>query len=233
MYCVQCGVELEKGEIVCPLCGLKVYHPELEKEISEESKDELFPSYEETPEVSRHGILFIITFLFLIPVVVCLLTDLAVNRHIIWSGYVVVSLAAVYVMICLPLWFRRQNPVIFFPIHCAAILLVALYICLKTGGHWFLTFAFPVGAVLEVIIETEIVLLRYVKKGQLFVFGGAFIALGLTIVLIEFLLKETFGIEMLWWSLIPLAVLFIVGMMLIVIGISRPLRESLQKRFFI
>lgn len=233
MYCIQCGVELEKGETVCPLCGLKVYHPLLENEIAETKKDRLYPAQEEAPEVSRHGILLIITFLFLIPVGVCLLTDLFVNKHIIWSGYVVVSLAAVYVMICLPLWFRRQNPVIFFPIHCVALLLLALYVCLKTGGHWFLTFALPVGAALLLILETVITLLKYVKKGQLFIYGGAFIALGLTIVLIEFLLKVTFKVPMQWWSLIPLSVLFIVGMMLIVIGITRPLRESLHKRFFI
>ena len=233
MYCIQCGVELEKGETICPLCGLKVYHPLLEKEIAEAKKESLYPAQEETLEVSRHGILFIITFLFLVPVVVCLLTDFFVNKHIIWSGYVVVSLAAVYVMVCLPLWFRRQNPVVFFPIHCVALLLVALYVCLKTGGHWFLSFALPVGAALLLIVETVITLLKYVKKGQLFIFGGAFIALGLSVVLIEFLLKVTFHVPMLWWSLIALAVLFIVGMMLIVIGISKPIRESLHKRFFI
>ena len=31
MYCIKCGVELADSEKVCPLCGLKVYHPELEK----------------------------------------------------------------------------------------------------------------------------------------------------------------------------------------------------------
>ena len=29
MYCVQCGVELQKGVERCPLCSLRVYHPEL------------------------------------------------------------------------------------------------------------------------------------------------------------------------------------------------------------
>lgn len=31
MYCVQCGVELQKGAKVCPLCGLRVYHPDLQE----------------------------------------------------------------------------------------------------------------------------------------------------------------------------------------------------------
>ena len=233
MYCIQCGVELEKGAKVCPLCGLKVVHPMLKEVLAKEERDTLYPPYEEPGEVSRHGILFIITMLFLIPMAVCLMVDLSLNHHVVWSGYVVVSLLAVYVMVCLPLWFKRQNPVIFFPICCAALLTVALYVCLKTGGKWFLSFAFPVGGAFMLIIEAVITLVRYVKKGQLFVYGGAVIAIGMTMVLIEFLLKVTFGIPMLWWSLIPLAVLFLVGMMLIIIGISRPLRESLHKRFFI
>ena len=29
MYCVNCGVKLAPTESVCPLCGTRVYHPDL------------------------------------------------------------------------------------------------------------------------------------------------------------------------------------------------------------
>ena len=31
MYCVNCGVELADSETVCPLCGTRVFHPDLSR----------------------------------------------------------------------------------------------------------------------------------------------------------------------------------------------------------
>lgn len=73
----------------------------------------------------------------------------------------------------LPLWFKRPNPVIFVPVDFAAIILYLLYIDLATGGHWFLTFAFPVAGSIGVLITTMVALLRYVRRGYLYIFGGA------------------------------------------------------------
>ncbi len=233
MYCVQCGVELQKGAEKCPLCGLRVYHPELRE------PPEPFPYPQRAGEesVSHGGLLFIVSVLFLLPVLICLQVDQRLNGRIGWSGVVAFSLLAAYLMFCLPLWFRRPNPVIFFPVGMAAALGLCLYLCLASGGHWFLSFAFPVGGAVLLIAETVIVLLRYVlgerRRRALFVFGGAFLAAGGLCVLIEFLLRVSFGVAMRWWSLIPLSVLSLLGIMLIVIGACRPLRLSLHKKFFL
>ena len=29
MYCVKCGVELADSQRVCPLCGTRVFHPDI------------------------------------------------------------------------------------------------------------------------------------------------------------------------------------------------------------
>ena len=153
------------------------------------------------------------------------------------SGYVCCGLASIYIMLCLPLWFKKKNPVIFVPISMTALLLTALYVSIKTGGGWFLSFAFPVGGALGLILEAQIVLLRYAMGDRphraLFILGGGFIALGGLTVLVEFLLQVAFGIPMLWWSLYSVTVLFLVGLMLIIIGLCRPLREDLHKKLFI
>ena len=217
----------------CPLCGLRVYHPEL----TEEPEAPPYPRYTEGETVSHGGLLFLLSFLFLIPLALCLLIDLKLNAAVTWSGYVCFGLLAGYTVFCLPLWFRRPNPVVFFPIAMAALLGLALYTALKTGGRWFLSFAFPVGGALLLIVETLIVLLRYTVRGKrhraLYILGGACMALGGLCVLIEFLLKLSFGIPMLWWSLYPLCALFLIGLMLLIIGLCPPLRHSLHKRFFI
>ena len=233
MYCVKCGVELQKGVKTCPLCGLPVYHPD----IDESPEPGPYPRHGGEEAVSRSGLLFLVTFAFAIPLVICLLTDLLMNGAVTWSGYVMGGLLTGYVALCLPLWFRRPNPVVFFPIAMAAALLLTLFICLRTGGRWFLPFAFPVGGAALLLAETVIVLLRYAVGGQrhrrLFILGGATIAAGGLCMLIEFLIHVAFGAAMKWWSLYPLSALLLIGVMLIVIGICRPLRQSLHKKFFI
>lgn len=234
MYCARCGVELSKGAAACPLCGLPAYHPDLPAE----SGPPTYPPYTGGDEaVSHGGLLFIVTFFFVVPLTVCLLIDTQMNGGVGWSGYVTGGLLAAYAAVCLPLWFRRPSPVVFYPIAVTALLLLALYICLKTGGRWFLPFAFPVGGAALLLGETVIVLMRHTvgphRHRALFILGGAAVACGALCMLIEFLLHVTFAIPMRWWCLYPLSVLALMGLMLIVTGICRPLRLSLHKRFFI
>ena len=81
--------------------------------------------------------------------------------------------------------------------------------------------------------KAVVTLLRYVRKGYLYIFGGALILGGGITVLIEFLINVTFGIhEALFWSLYPLAAGVILGLMLLVIAICKPLRRSLHRKFF-
>ena len=109
-----------------------------------------------------------------------------------------------------------------------------LYIDLATGGRWFLSFAFPVVGAAGIIVTAMVILLRYLHGGHLFVFGGAFILSGGLMVLVEFLINLTFKLhDALLWSIYPLAAGIILGLTLIIIGCCRPLRESLQKKFFL
>ena len=139
-----------------------------------------------------------------------------------------------YVLTVLPLWFKRPNPVIFVPVDFAAIILYLLYIDLATGGHWFLTFAFPVAGSIGALITTMVALLRYVRRGYLYIFGGALIAAGGLAMLLEFLLNLTFGVhQTFFWSFYPLAAGVLLGVMLIIIAVCPPLRRSLHRKFFL
>ena len=52
--------------------------------------------------------------------------------------------------------------------------------------------------------------------------------------LIEFLINLTFQIhETLFWSFYPMVAGVVLGLMLIVIAICKPLRESLHRKFFL
>ena len=232
MYCVNCGVELADSEKVCPLCGTRVFHPDLPRREAEPPYPTDAPARQE--EISRWGVLFVVTGLALLPVVITILCDWRINGGIVWSGYVAGAIALLYVVAALPLWFRRPNPVIFVPVDFAAAILYLLYINFATGGHWFLSFAFPVTGAIGLLVTAMVALLRYLPGGQLFVVGGALICAGGIAVLIEFLINFTFRLhETFFWSLYPLVAGVLLGLTLLVIGLCKPLRQSLHRKFFL
>lgn len=231
MYCVKCGVELADSEKVCPLCGTVAFHPQISRPLAEKP----YPSSQYPAEkVNPSGVLLIITTLFLLPMVVSLLCDAQINSGITWSGYVVGALVMAYIIFVLPLWFKNPNPVIFVPIGFAAVGAFLLYVNFATGGHWFLTFAFPVTGGIALLTTAVVALTRYVRKCRLYVFGGAFVAAGAFMLLVEFLLNLTFNIHRtFFWSFYPLTVFSLIGLVLLTIAICPPLQESLHKKFFL
>lgn len=231
MYCVQCGVKLAPSEKQCPLCGTRVFHPDL-------VMPEGDPAYPvgRLPATAPRSFLWqvILTALFLIPMLVVPLCDIQLNGTVTWSGYVTGALLLCYILVVLPMWFRHPNPVIFVPCDFAAIGAYLLYIDLATGGNWFMTFAFPLTGGICLIVTTVVTLLRYVPKGALYTLGGASIALGGLMLLTEFLVNITFHVERFFgWSLYPLIALVILGGLLIFLAICRPARQTLERKFFI
>ena len=162
------------------------------------------------------------------------LCDIQLNDSVTWSGFVTGAILLCYIIVVLPMWFRRPNPVIFVPCDFAAIGTYLLYIDLATGGRWFMTFAFPLTGGVCLIVTAVVTLLRYVPKGALYTLGGASIALGGLMLLTEFLVNITFHVDRFFgWSLYPLIALVILGGLLIFLAICRPARQTLARKFFI
>jgi len=164
---------------------------------------------------------------------VCLVCDLQLGDGIVWAGYVIGGLLLSYVVIILPLWFKNPNPVIFVPCDFVAAGLYLLYINLATGGKWFLSFAFPVAGFVGLVVTAVVVLRRYIRRGRLYVFGGAILAMGGFMPLMEFLLTITFPIPFIGWYLYPLIALGLAGGMLLFLAICKPARHAMAQKFFI
>ncbi len=230
MYCIKCGVKLAASEKKCPLCGTVPYHPEL---VREEGKP-LYPknSYPAT-EVRPKAAQAVVLIMFLIPLLITLLCDLRINAAVTWSGYVIGALLLSYVILALPGWFHKPNPVIFVPCDFAAVILYLLYIDLATDGHWFLSFGFPVAGGVGLIVTAMVTLLRYVRRGKLYILGGAAIASGGFAVLIEFLLNMTFHRAFVGWSIYPLVALVLLGGLMIYLAINDSARETMERKLFI
>lgn len=231
MYCIKCGVKLADSEKECPLCMTRVFHPDLESPNGEKP----YPQGKYPPSKPRSLLgQIIVTALFLLPILIVPLIDRQLSGGIVWSGFVVGALLLCYVMIVLPTWFRRPNPVIFVPCSFIAIAAYLLYINFAVGGNWFLSFAFPITGCIGLIITAVVTLIKYVPKGIFFTLGGACIALGGLMLLTEFLLSITFSLPwFIGWSLYPLIALAILGGLLIYIGTNRAARELLARKLFI
>jgi hypothetical protein len=229
MYCVKCGVELADSERKCPLCMTPVYLPGISSD-----PERPFPKFDKPEKVNPRGIIFIITFVCLISAIISFVCDFNLGNGITWSGYAIGGIALFYVIFILPFWFKKYNPAIFVPSGFAAIAAFVAYVNFEIDGNWFLTFAFPIIGATCLVFSSICILSYYLKRGYLYIWGGAFLAIAALAPVIEILANATFGLaNTLVWSLYPVIAFGLIGIMLIIIAIVKPLRESLCRIFAI
>ncbi len=230
MYCIRCGVKLADSEKTCPLCNTRVFHPDLTQG---EGEPPYPPEKYPRAKANTYILQIFLTFAIVLAVIIVFLCDWRIYRAVTWSGYVIGALGLGYVSAVLPSWFKKPNPVVFVPIVFCTAGVYLLYISLHTKGGWFLSFAFPLVGGLGVLITAFVTLLKYLKKGKLYVFGGFFMVLGGFMLLIEYMANITFNVsEFHGWSLYPLVSLAMLGLFLIFLAIYRPAREVMERKFF-
>ncbi len=231
MYCIKCGVKLSDTEKSCPLCGTVPYHPDM----AESNADSLYPKnkYPKTKKVSKAGILAAVTAFALISALIPFLCDLQIGGGVTWSAYVIGAVLMSYSSFVLPFWFKKPNPAVFTAIFFVSSGLYVLFINLITNGDWFLSFVFPTVGILGVMVTAVVTLCYYLKRGKLFIFGGAFVLLGGYMPLMELFLSITFDIKFMWWSLYPMIPLILIGLILIFFGMTPSARENVERRFFL
>ena len=230
-YCVNCGVELEKGAKKCPLCGTEVINP---REMDDEHIHS-YPVYSPTPKVKikKSTVVSLITLILLLPDFLTTLCDYTINRSITWSAYVMASLLCIYLMIVFPILLSKHG-VTCTVLIAADILGFLLFIELKTKGTWFLTFAMPIVTVLAVFIAIISLLKKEKKISSLTVAAVSMIFLGLFCVLVEFLINTTFKVrDTFAWSFYPAVTFILLAVATFLIGRNKALCEKIEKKFFL
>ena len=229
MYCINCGAKLADRSEKCPLCGTHL------PEWGEKASIPLYPKVPRPRDQKENlGILFLLTLIFLLLGTLALMLDLITFGTVSFSFYVITPLFLFYAAFLLPRWWNRPNPVIFFPIVYLCVLVFLFFLNLRLGGAWFWTFILPLSGGCFLFLEAAVVLLRYLKKGKLYIFGGLFTAFGALSFVGEILYRATYALPIaLTYSLLPLVLFALPGLGLIVIAIVPPLRRSFEKRFFV
>lgn len=230
MYCIYCGVKLQDGTAECPLCHTPVVTVPMPASAARPLYSDRYPE----PEV-KHGrvlLIWLLTTVMVIAGLSCLIYCLRTTGQADWSGYVLMSIALVWIWVFLPGLFPRWKPMLFLPIDFACAAGFLLYICAKTGGNWFLSFAFPVTGITALMTLTGVALMRYLTQGRLRLMSLLVIAIGLSFMLIEFFAHITFGQPMFLWSLYCVAGFCLVGLFLFIASLIPPLSAYLRRTFF-
>ena len=71
-----------------------------------------------------------------------------------------------------------------------------------------------------------------IRRGRLYIIGGALMALGAFMLLVEFMMNLTFGTEFIGWAIYPLVVLVLLGGLLIYFAIDSSAREMMERKLF-
>lgn len=98
--------------------------------------------------------------------------------------------------------------------------------------NWSNVFRQSVTLYEEIDVSASAILLYYLKKGKLCVWGGTFIVFGAFMLFLEFLLSTAFGIGFSGWSVYPLTALAAVGCLFIYIAINSSVREMMERKLF-
>ena len=230
MYCVYCGVKLQDGVKECPLCHTPVAIAQAQGTEEKALYSDRMPEKEQ-----RHGMALLVWLLTTVMTGVCmgcLISCLRTRGEAAWSGYVLMSAGLIWVTLLFPLLFRRYRPMIFLPIDFVCLAAFLLYVCVKNGENWFLSFAFPVTAIAAVLTLLGVALFRYIRQGRLRLLGLYLIIIGASFMLIEFFEHITFGTGMFDWSLYCVIAFGAIGLFLFVATLIPPLHAHLRKVFF-
>lgn len=231
-YCVNCGVELADTEKKCPLCLTEVYNP---KSPAKNDVKSLYPPLhpQSAQKVSRSSIISMLSILFLLPVALCVVCDFSINRTMVWSGYVIGSFLLLYMIVVLPIAVK-MSPVIALSVDGFGVLAFLFFIERVTDGNWFFKFAMPVTLFLTSAVVLITFFALYTKIPGLIITALVFISIGVFCVFLEVMINSAFQVrDYLAWSLYPLVTLCILGGALIYIQCNKPLREKLERKFFI
>lgn len=195
-YCVKCGVELERDLTSCPLCRTPVYLPDE----TEEEAQKRYPSRVQKTQprhvnlVPSKAFVYLMTFILIIPLIVCLMIDIRSKGTITWSFYPSASLSLVWVLMAYPALMKRYSfiKVITIDIYAVTVFLVSLD--LYSGG--FLSWSvYPVASLLLVWVFFLLAFLFGSKNPHFIVIIG-YISTALYLYLIEQATKSRWFFEL-------------------------------------
>jgi hypothetical protein len=208
--CINCGVELDDGLTVCPLCGKNQVEEGGYEYIPENYPSEIIQLHKKENRKHIWELSGIIAFS---GITVCTIIDLVTNRSLSWSLISDVSILAAWIIMTIFL-FINKKPLISVALLMLTILPAVFFINLFAAGkEWFFPVGIPITFAAFIAAGAIIILYRAAHFKGLNIFAAALIILSGFCIIIEMILdKYLDGIINLRWSLITAVSIFPVAL---------------------
>jgi hypothetical protein len=234
-YCVNCGVELDKGLKECPLCHTPVWNPT--EEVLKHTST--FPIEKGTVEVVKRKDLGILLSVFVIGTsVTCGLLNLLVYSTSPWS-LMIIGLCVVLWVMAIPALFITKQPIY------ASLGLDGLAVCLylymisfmTKSREWLYWMGLPVAVLVTIVVLLFTVCIRRFLKSFLGIAFCFFTAVGILCIGLEILIDRyshykdgLSGHFSLGWSAIVMTVCVILDITIVTLLSRRRLRSAVRRR---
>jgi hypothetical protein len=198
--CVNCGVELDDGLKICPLCG-----KDPENKIDKEEVSNNYPSgiIQLQKKENRRYLWELSGIIAFSGVAVCTILDLLTGKGLNWSQFSDVSLVAAWIIMTLYLFaYKRTLTIVLLQLFTilAALFFIDL---IATGRDWFFPVGLPITVAGFIAVGTVIVLYRAARFKGLNIIASACVLLSGYCIVTEIIFdKYLRGIIDLQWSLI-------------------------------
>jgi len=233
-YCVNCGVELQKSEPRCPLCGTEVVNPSAPQE---EKPVRPYPSHVERLDqrLDRRYIASFISLLMLIPLFSVMLANILVSHRLTWSYYVLGGELVAFTVFLLPM-IARMPRILYVTIDAAAIgvLLLLVQVMAQGNWNWLLLLGLPITGLTALMCWFFSLLAAPKCRLPILIrFTFGLTCLGLLVVAIEFFIN-LYQMRLAWptWSLYVLFPCLVLGSSLLLLNRRARVKEELKKRFY-
>ncbi len=228
-YCVNCGVELEKGILSCPLCDTPVINP---NEVQSQAK-QAYPEIINIPKsVSKKYWAFILSLVILIPnLVLVILNALFFDSGVV--KYIVGAFAVAWVWFLFPLLWKKPIPVILIGIDAIALLAyLNMYRIYGDETGWFTQIVMPVVIMLWAICNVFIFWLRKPRRKSLITIA-VLISINIMTFVVEICMNMFYNNKLeIAISLVMTACCVSLMVFFIVLLKSKRLNEWVSRKFF-
>ena len=206
MYCVKCGVELERGRKECPLCKTKVMYEELTQEPEEEYLEVKINLYKMNKKKIKSRLYFIMLTLSVISILEVLLGNIAINGRLTWGYFVIPSLILtnIAVFIATDGWNLKKNLLLLSTSLTVFLLILDLY---DEKLTWSVKIGIPI-VISFFILGLIFSKIKKHKKSKIKVFNYFLILIGIFIISIEIIISGKIS-----WSLLASIPLIVFGLM--------------------
>ncbi|MBN2875326.1 MAG: zinc ribbon domain-containing protein [Spirochaetales bacterium] len=210
--CVHCGVELGNDEKRCPLCGTSIMADEHGESTPHA---DLWPAEGTgqdnvvvlTRSERRKIFIEVYSVCSIVAALAVVAMDALLDGKPGWSLYPVSAIVYLYLVVCLPLFFRKRPGVTLVLVAAATLAFVWALDALDASHSWFPTIGAPIVIIAEALVGISLAIVARARRKGVNVVGVALVAASALCVGIEATLDLAFSERITpgWSSIVTVA----------------------------